>query len=230
MNLFNNLSKAVNSKKEELSKENEEYRAILQPFQINGKQFSNYYFDLKNRKILQARTTFNRNYKIIDFDSVSSFDVNESIHDETVTKGKTKKKHGILRAATGGAIGAAINPLAGVAGAVVGSGTAKGKTKSHAITKGIIDHLGLIIRLNDGSHFEIVFIKSTTKADSRAAKKANQQLNELLSILNAGTSSADTVAANDDSLEQLKKLKELLDINAITEAEYNQKKKDLLDI
>ncbi|KIH69900.1 PH domain-containing protein [Salinicoccus roseus] len=45
-----------------------------------------------------------------------------------------------------------------------------------------------------------------------------------------GKQESSTSALKDDSLDQLKKLKELLDLGAITPEEYDQKKEKLLDL
>ncbi len=244
MGFFENLSKKVaensarrkeakEEQKKQKLKEDEEYNAILANFKDNNAtNIQNYYFDLVENRILEGRKTFNRDYRVIDFKDVLDFQVSQSTHNETQTQtqSKTKKKHGITRAVIGGAI-------AGGAGAIVGSITAKSKSKgkSVAISNDYTDHLGMVFYLSDGSSFEIRFIRTSTKNDSFVARSAYSQLNDLIAILNAGLQKADEKAnnesiSNSDSLDQIKKLKELLDMNAITKEEFDQKKKELLDL
>ncbi len=62
---------------------------------------------------------------------------------------------------------------------------------------------------------------------SNFADNINTQIHNTLDSLNNTSSSKNTTA---DSLEQIKKLKELLDIGAITQEEFDKKKKQFLEI
>lgn len=247
MGFFDDLSKKVaessakrkernEEKKQQRLAEDEEYNNILAQFQNNkATKIENYYFDLVDHRILQARKTFSRNYKVIDFKDIIDYKVSQSTHDEvkTQSKGKEKKKHGLTRALVGGVI-------AGPAGAIVGGVTAKKKNngKSVSVTNEITDHLGIIFYLKDGTSFEIVFLNSSVKNNGFIAKTAYSDLNNTLAMLKTELQSnqVEENNINNDkpdsisSLDEIKKLKELLDIGAITQEEFDLKKKQILNL
>ncbi|WP_304341235.1 SHOCT domain-containing protein [Metaclostridioides mangenotii] len=159
--------------------------------------------------------------KIYSFEDILEFELLED--GDTVTKG------GLGSAVVGGA-------LFGGTGAVVGSVTGKKTTKK------LIKSLKIKITINDLSNPTeyIELIKKDTKTDSKEYKKAYETAQEILSMLtnmknnHKTTKDKEIVSENNQpevsNLEQIKTLKELLDIGAITEDEFNTKKKELLGI
>lgn len=203
-----------------------EYQNTVNRFKKhNALHYRSYYFDSIDNRILKDRTLFHKEYQIINYSEILSCEVNRG--DFSNTNVTTKKKHGITRAVTGGI-------LFGGAGAVVGSAT--GKSTSHASTDRYIDHLGLIITLKDGTAFEIEFIGAPTKASSWIAKTNYNQMIKVKGLIEAGMQRNQAKPENTspalpaDPLDQIKKLKELLDIGAITQEEFDAKKKQLLNL
>lgn len=162
-------------------------------------------------------------------DKVFSFDVLDSyelIEDDSVVSG------GGLGAAVAGGV------LLGGVGAVMGGVTGKKKTKKS------IEHLVLQINTNDLSFpcIMITYIKKETKVNSNAYKEAlslsKQSIRCLDMILEQKKDNGvEQVAAgnsqNEDKsnpVEQIKKYKELLDMGAITQEEFDAKKKELLNL
>lgn len=234
-NQTNNLSKEMDKLDKELAKQNKKeqkakaeakYQSLITQFENNNAYKSGaYYFDLIDNRMLIGKSLFHRNYQIINYVDILSCEINQHNHSNINTT--TKKKHGIARAVTGGV-------LFGEAGAIVGSIT--GKNKSTSSSEEFIDHLGLVITLKDGTNFEIPFITSSTKINSFTARNNYGQLQKIKGLIDAGINQAQTAMNNrssntvTDSLNQIKKLKELLDIGAITEKEFQAKKKKLLNL
>lgn len=175
---------------------------------------------------------------MIDFKDVLSYSINKKEHNDSKTQ--TKRKHALTRAAVG--------TLLGPVGTVAGALTSKKETTT--ISKDFVDHLGVIIHLSDGTMFEITYFNSTLKADNSLVTESIDKVNELATILEAGIANAKkqpddpqietTEPAVEqstpqsspatDPLDEIKKLKGLLDIGAITQEEFDAKKKQLLDL
>ena len=123
---------------------------------------------------------------------------------------ETSKKGTISHAIVGGII-------AGNVGAIIGSNTAKQNSIK------VVDHICILIITNPEMKEHMIHIPSNQATNSdkiismldMIKKQANAQ-----NITNLATSVAD----------EIKKYKELLDIGAITIEEYEQKKKQLLNI
>ncbi|KPI46581.1 hypothetical protein KW95_18500 [Clostridioides difficile] len=153
---------------------------------------------------------------------------NDVIDYELLEDGETLIKGGLGRALTGGL-------LFGGVGAVVGGVTGKKETKA------IINSLKIKITLNNlnmpATYIDL--INSATKKTSFVYKTNYNIAQEILStfsVIQNGNQkdlekqNDDTVQQNNDPLEQIKTLKELLDMQAITEEEFNAKKKELLNL
>lgn len=248
MGLFDSISKKMEESAEKRAKSKEikqqedaKYKEILNTFKQDGApSFQNYYFDLKNGQILEARGVLNRNYRVIDFKDVLSYSINKKEHNDSKTQ--TKRKHALTRAAVG--------TLLGPVGTVAGALTSKKETTT--ISKDFVDHLGVVIHLSDGTSFEISYVDSTLKANNSLALGAIDKVNELATILEAGIANAKkqldapqietTEPAVEqstpstpqpspaDPLDEIKKLKGLLDMGAITQEEFDAKKKQLLNL
>lgn len=243
MGFFDNLSKKMEERSEKKKQEKAEYSKVLNKFKNNdAKKFENYYFDLKDNQILEIQNIFSKKYRIIDFKDVLSYSINKKEHNDSKTE--TKRKHGIGRAVVGGV-------LLGPVGAAVGGLTSKKETQT--ISKDFVDHLGVVVNLNDGTSFEIEYFDTTLKADDSLVTGCIKQVNQLTTVLEAGIENAkrqqtETVTIKPkkveenneqpvqsaspaaDPLDKIKKLKGLLDIGAITQEEFDAKKKQLLDL
>lgn len=240
MGLFDSLSKKMEERSEKKKQDKAEYNKVLTKFKNNdAKKFENYYFDLKDNQILEIQNIFSKKYRIIDFKDILSYSVNKKEHNDSKTQ--TKRKHGIGRAVVGGV-------LLGPVGAAVGGLTSKKETQT--ISKDFVDHLGVVVNLSDGTSFEIEYFDTTLKADNSLVTDSIKQVNQLATVLEAGIENAkrqqSTVAIESpesetqkddnqsspatDPLDEIKKLKGLLDIGAITQEEFEAKKKQLLDL
>ena len=245
MGFFDNLNKKMEERSERKKQEKAEYNKVLTKFKNNdAKKFENYYFDLKDNQILEIQNIFSKKYRIIDFKDVLSYSINKTEHNDSKTQ--TKRKHGIGRAVVGGV-------LLGPVGAAVGGLTSKKETQT--ISKDFVDHLGIVVNLIDGTSFEIEYLDSTLKADDSLVTGCIKKVNELATVLEAGIENAKrqqskTVAIEPkkaegnneqsistpqsspsiDPLDEIKKLKGLLDIGAITQEEFDAKKKQLLNL
>lgn len=156
--------------------------------------------------------------KIFRFDEVIDYELLED--DTQVTKG------GLGAAVAGGVL------LGGI-GAMVGGMTGKRKTKKS------VDSLYLKLTLNDLEYpcVMVPFITKTVKTKSSAYVDAYNKAQESISCLNiilkkleADQANASTTEASDDPVEQVKKMKELLDMGVITEEEFETKKKEILGL
>lgn len=243
MGFFDNLSKKMEEKSEKKKQAKAEYKEVLDRFKNDdAKKFENYYFDLKTNQILEIQNVFSKKYRIIDFKDILSYSINKKEHNDSKTE--TKRKHGIGRAVVGGV-------LLGPVGAAVGGLTSKKETQT--ISKDFVDHLGVVVNLNDGTSFEIEYFDTTLKADDSLVTDCIKQVNQLTTVLEAGIENAkrqqtETVTIKPkkveenneqpvqsaspaaDPLDEIKKLKGLLDIGAITQEEFDAKKKQLLNL
>lgn len=138
--------------------------------------------------------------------------------DETVTTGG----NGIKRAVVGGI-------LAGTAGAIVGASTAKNSPKQLANMlkiKVVIDPDNQVRYV----HFDVKGLAKDTAA-YRAAYKNAQQVMAMLGEVEQYNRRQNAKPADEKAIsipEQIKEYKSLLDCGAITQEEYDIKKKELL--
>lgn len=151
---------------------------------------------------------------IYDYNHISKFELLED--GETVTSG------GLGRALVGGA-------LFGGTGAIVGSVTGKKKNKEK------ISSLRIKLSLKDiNSPVDYIdFLEAKTKRGSIIYKDAFNKAQECLSVLQLiCDQQEDTNNENpsDSAADEIMKFKHLLDTGAITQDEYDAKKKDLLGI
>lgn len=158
---------------------------------------------------------FKTSYRLFQYDQIVDFELLED--GESVTKG------GLGRAVVGGM-------LFGGAGAVVGAVTGGKKTKGICTSM----RIKITLRNADVQTVYLDFIKADTKRDSGAYQKAREQSQDALSALQLAVDKMRTEsagAAQDQSpsaMDELLKLKQLLDMGAITQEEYDAKKKQLL--
>lgn len=164
--------------------------------------------------------------KVVQPTSVHKY--SEIVSFELLEDGNSITKGGLGRAVVGGA-------MFGGVGAIVGGSTGKKKTK------GVCTKLQVKITLNNMStpNVYVNLIETSTKKDSLIYTAAYSSAQEILSILqiicsqkenetesNTESKSSTTVSATDE----IKKFKELLDMGAITEEEFETKKKELLNL
>lgn len=173
---------------------------------------------------------FNNNdsilYELINYSWEGPKYKNQSISHTNSDKNEKTKRKGRL---TGAALGTIILPGAGtIIGAAIGTGnkTKKGKEESHTISNET--------QIEIDSNASILLKKKDSNDQISLLIKCNSVINnELLAF--SPTSSFEN-KNNDDSIisnenfEKLKKLKELLDMDIISQEEFDQKKKDILNI
>lgn len=142
-----------------------------------------------------------------------------------------------------GGLGRAVvgNAIAGPVGGILGSMTAKRKTKKS------IDMLALHITTNNFCFPSIMisYIKSETKTKSSKYANALSQAHNTIACLNLifaqNTDINETIAEKEMNVsntdeptsnpyEEVKQLKELLDMGIISQEEFDQKKKELLKL
>lgn len=153
------------------------------------------------------------NVRIYKYDDIVDFELLED--GNSITKGGTG------RALAGGI-------LFGNTGAIVGGVTGNRKSKSTC------SKLQIKITLHDLSNpvVYINFIETEFKKDGIVYKEAYNSAQKVLSLLQIiCTSNNKENEENTDysRAEEIKKFKELLDIGAITQEEYDKKKKELLN-
>ncbi|MCC0752919.1 DUF4428 domain-containing protein [Clostridioides sp. ZZV13-5731] len=172
-------------------------------------------FDEDNKKWLVSKKSINdkKTPIIHSYEDIVEFELLEN--GETVTKG------GIGRALAGGI-------LFGEAGAIVGGITGKKTTRK------VVDTFKIKITINniDNPIEYIELINKKTKTNSSAYEKAYKDAHKILSTLSAITQSIkETDNINTKSVtDEILKYKNLLDLGAITEEEFNTKKKELLNL
>lgn len=135
-----------------------------------------------------------------------------------------RKRHGVTRAVAGDLL---FGPVGGVVGALTG-----GKNYQYS------NKLAIVIGFNDGNYIEIPCLRSKQKTDSLLYKAALKTFNEICTRLDViikanqqAQNEQKQKQENDDSdLDELLKLKRLLDAGAINQEEYDIKKKQILGI
>lgn len=145
----------------------------------------------------------------------------------STSQGKNKRTGRVL----GAVVGTVIAPGVGtVIGAAHGSGNQKTSqfTNSSSITTNED-------RERPTTAYLTIKYKSTNEEETFSIKCLSMYINKLISCVTAierenkdGT--ADNYITKLDAFEQVKKFKELLDIGAISQDEYNLKKKEILDL
>lgn len=212
----NKQEKAAKKIKNEAAKEKLKVQELADKENIkvhNAARYGSLYFDNVDKKIVQL-SSFTKLYSATSYSDIISYTPVDRGHNE-------KKKHGLLRAATGGA-------LLGPAGAVIGAVTG-GKNF------GYVDELGVNISLKNGQSISIGFIKETTKQGiltDGAYKECNSLCALLDSILaeNNNQSAVSNDQTSEDITKQLRKLKSLVDDGILTQDEFDAKKKQILKI
>lgn len=211
------LIKTAIDKNEHFKQIQEERKSLFSLTKKINKQFQ---VDSNNKLIMISDVFIGMTFPTI-------FSYNEIVDFELLENGESIVKGGVGRAIVGGVL------LGGV-GAVVGGVTGGKKSQS------MCSDMKIRVAVNNyyNENVYISLIKSETKTKSFIYKDAFKTAQEILTILNNAveTSSAksddvQTVVNNGvDPYEELKKCKELLDMGIINTDEFEQKKKQLLNL
>lgn len=169
------------------------------------------YFDDKHGKLFIKKSfTMNRSQAVYNYDELISYT-------PIFEGGKIKKHHGITRAIVGGV-------LAGPVGAVVGAGTGGKEFDT-------IKRLGFILHLTDNRSQNYLLMISESKSDSFLTKSAMEDYNNIAAKLDQIISSnTQESTSNGSNADELRKFKGLLDDGIISQAEFDEKKKELLGL
>jgi len=181
---------------------------------VPTKQIGNFVaFDDKNKKWATLSPFRGKIQQIYNYNDIVSFELLED--------GNSVASGGLGRALVGGA-------LFGGTGAIVGGVTGRKKTKEFC------NSLRLKVTINDISNpvVYINFLETRTKKDSFTYKTLANSAQECLSVfqLICDKKNNEQSQTSGDVTDEIMKYKKLLDAGAITQEEYDMKKKELLNI
>lgn len=162
-----------------------------------------------------------------NFCSEQCFPYSELINFELNEDGETVTKGGMGRAVVGGA-------LFGGTGAIVGGVT--GKRKNNTIATSM--YIRVSLKNKWLNHHTIQLLNIETKKNGIVYKTAKDNADKIISMLEMITSSQESlveatpssVSSPTTAADEILKYKQLLDIGAISQEEYDAKKKELLNI
>lgn len=166
-----------------------------------------------NNKLLMIRTKMNMKPRyLLRFDQLEDYSVVEN--DKTI-----EKNNGVSRAIAG-------SVMFGQTGAIVGAITKSNKNvqftnllQIRVFANGTLDN-NLIIPF---------IIGGKIKHDSFIYKDATSRVNSCISTLDKIINTSNELPVSDELIEQLRKIKLLLDEGILTQAEFDQKKQELLN-
>lgn len=211
MGLFSSKADKEKAKIEKANRKAENEK-ILEYFKNHSDyKVGDMYFDDKHGKLfIKTSFTMNRSQAVYNYDELISYT-------PIFEGGKIKKHHSITRAIVGGV-------LAGPVGAVVGAGTGG---KEFATIK----RLGFILHLTDNRSQNYMLMISESKSDSFLTKSAMEDYNNIAAKLDQIISSnTQESTSNGSNADELRKFKGLLDDGIISQAEFDEKKKELLGL
>lgn len=211
MGLFSSKADKEKAKIEKANRKAENEK-ILEYFKNHSDyKVSDMFFDDKHGKLFIKKSfTMNRSQAVYNYDELISYT-------PIFEGGKIKKHHGITRAIVGGV-------LAGPVGAVVGAGTGGKEFDT-------IKRLGFILHLTDNRSQNYMLMISESKSDSFLTKSAMEDYNNIAAKLDQIISSnAQDPTSNGSNADELRKFKGLLDDGIISQAEFDEKKKELLGL
>lgn len=185
-----------------------DFNDVLNSFKDYSTPHNNFYFNNDSDQILLVKSFDNYEYTKYDITDFSGF--SKDVQQGTYTE--TKKKHGITRSVVGGVI-------AGPVGALIGAGTSKGNTTQNTYISGV----DFTIRFRDG--YTCVLGFDGTEGGISASNSFEILLEEIKNSQNQGNQKQ-----NSSSVDDLTKLKELVDAGVLTEEEFTAKKKQILGI
>lgn len=249
MSLLGALNAWLETRDEERHDDNLKYEDAVEQFRNNGAhEYERYYFDMKAGKILLGRHS-GRAWTIINFSDIDQYHINEQEHEESdsLTSNSTvrKRPHAVGRTVVG-------HMIAGDRGALVGFASGKVKTDSdtnhHSSDKLVIDNLEIILIMKGGQTHSIHLIDYPMSTRRKSCQRALREVQVMTALLDQGLGKnhaklTDSKSENrtekevekssgrdTDPYQQIKELKGLLDMGAITQDEYDQKKKQLLGL
>ncbi|EOH85503.1 SHOCT domain-containing protein [Enterococcus casseliflavus] len=211
MGLFSSKADKEKAKIEKANRKAENEK-ILEYFKNHSDyKVGDMYFDDKHGKLFIKKSfTMNRSQAVYNYYELISYT-------PIFEGGKIKKHHGITRAIVGGV-------LAGPVGAVVGAGTGGKEFDT-------IKRLGFILHLTDNRSQNYMLMISESKSDSFLTKSAMEDYNNIAAKLDQIISSnTQEPTSNGSNADELRKFKGLLDDGIISQAEFDEKKKELLGL
>lgn len=161
--------------------------------------------------------TFSYPGTVIKYSEILDYEVNQN--GSTVSKGSINIARGI-----------GLGLITGGVGAVVGLATG-GKRKTKEISEGI--EVVISTTIADHPTYTITTSSKKLKVGSKQYERDLKDTQDIAAVLDRIIKLNSNDAATDtqvDSLDQISKLKELLDVGAITQEEFDAKKKQLLDL
>lgn len=174
------------------------------------------FVDKVNRKFyvpVPAGTLYNKIPIVYSFDNLVDYEL--VVDGESYTKGGAS----IGRALVGGAI-------FGGAGAIIGGSTGKRKQKE------IIKKMYIKISLKHpyDSYTEISLISTEVKKGAFTYNIMTDAANNILALFDSIAASEPATVSSTSAADELLKYKQLLDCGALTQEEYETKKKELLNL
>lgn len=158
-------------------------------------------------------------------------------HEETYTQeeGQTKKKrHGL----DGTLIGGAFGPAGAIAGGIAGHGMGKDKTTNNSVSQTVTveDPSVLTMTLENVATSEVISVRfSAMNSDYQELFSFKVRIQEVKTpkrnaVQPEQPKKQTSSALTDDAVDQLKRLKGLLDAEVITQDDFDVKKKQILGI
>lgn len=185
----------------------------LQTFTPTEKIGNDIWIDSKN-ELLMIRTKMNMKPKyLLKFEQLKSYSVVEN--DKII-----EKNNGVSRAIAGGM-------MFGQAGAIVGAVTKNNKIIE---TTNLLQLRILATNVAENNLFIPFLIGGKFKHDSFVYKDAISRLSSCISNIDNIISSSKDLPVSDDLIEQLRKIKTLLDEGILTQEEFDRKKQELLEL
>ncbi|WHQ78121.1 SHOCT domain-containing protein [Latilactobacillus curvatus] len=185
----------------------------LQTFTPTEKIGNDIWIDSKN-ELLMIRTKMNMKPKyLLKFEQLKSYSVVEN--DKII-----EKNNGVSRAIAGGM-------MFGQAGAIVGAVTKNNKIIE---TTNLLQLRILATNVAENNLFIPFLIGGKFKHDSFVYKDAISRLSSCISNIDNIISSSKDLPVSDDLIEQLRKIKTLLDEGILTQEEFDKKKQELLEL
>lgn len=185
----------------------------LQTFTPTEKIGNDIWIDSKN-ELLMIRTKMNMKPKyLLKFEQLKSYSVVEN--DKII-----EKNNGVSRAIAGGM-------MFGQAGAIVGAVTKNNKIIE---TTNLLQLRILATNVAENNLFIPFLIGGKFKHDSFVYKDAISRLSSCISNIDNIISSSKDLPVSDDLIEQLCKIKTLLDEGILTQEEFDKKKQELLEL
>lgn len=197
----------------EYVKENQLLYNSFQATDTVGKLF---FVDKVNQRFyipVSAATLYNKIPIVYSFDNIVDYEL--VVDGESYTKGGAS----IGRALIGGAI-------FGGAGAIIGGST--GKRKQNEVIKKM--YIKISLKHPYDSYTEIPLISTEVKKGAFIYNTMTDAANKILALLDSMVASEPVAIPSASAADELLKYKQLLDCGALTQEEFDTKKKELLNL